>query len=445
MASCLPHLPQNPTLGIRAHAERSPTRWLRELLVKLGDTAGAFHVIEGVRGRTLAAALQDGKTASSSTPAQTTLLDADVAAIQTRLMQSADPAERQQLLDTLAEYEWRSRLAWNKGEHRFPTKSAPLYQVQDRLKPDELLLEYVLDEPNSICIVVSPHSAELHVLPVGRKQLERLVQHYVNEIHAKSAASAEAKELYRILMLPIPETSTDKRLVVIPDGILNLLPFDALRDGDGVYLLQSRIVSYAPSATIITVLRQGRPSQQAARPFLGVGGVDYEGRGAALKNISATDMLRGSLVRELADLAGLRLYNLPQTRQEVESIARIVGKNAETLLGESATETIFKREPLSDFRVLHLAVHGFGDPQYPERSALVLGADPGAGEDGLLQVREIKRLRLKAELTTLSACDSGVGTLQGEEGVSDLAEAFLAAGSKAVVASLWSADDTSAS
>ena len=87
-------------------------------------------------------------------------------------------------------------------------------------------------------------------------------------------------------------------------------------------------------------------------------------------------------------------------------------------------------------------MHGFADPQYPERSALVLGADPGAGEDGLLQVREIKRLRLKAELTTLSACDSGVGTLQGEEGVSDLAEAFLAAGSKAVVASLWSADDT---
>ena len=60
-------------------------------------------------------------------------------------------------------------------------------------------------------------------------------------------------------------------------------------------------------------------------------------------------------------------------------------------------------------------------------------------------MREIKRLRLNAELTTLSACDSGVGKLQGEEGVSDLAEAFLAAGSKTVVASLWSADDTFAS
>jgi CHAT domain-containing protein len=95
--------------------------------------------------------------------------------------------------------------------------------------------------------------------------------------------------------------------------------------------------------------------------------------------------------------------------------------------------------------VLHLAVHGFADTQYPERSALVLGTDPKSGDDGLLQVREIIRLRLNAELTTLSACDTGVGKLQGQEGVSSLVEAFLVAGSKSVVASLWSADDTFAS
>ena len=72
----------------------------------------------------------------------------------------------------------------------------------------------------------------------------------------------------------------------------------------------------------------------------------------------------------------------------------------------------------------------------------MLGADPKSGDDGLLQVREIIRLRLNAELTTLSACDTGVGKLQGQEGISNLVEAFLVAGSKSVVASLWSADDT---
>jgi CHAT domain-containing protein len=92
-----------------------------------------------------------------------------------------------------------------------------------------------------------------------------------------------------------------------------------------------------------------------------------------------------------------------------------------------------------------LAVYGFADTQNPDRSALVLTVDPKSGEDGLLQVHEITRLRLNAELTVLSACDSGVGKLQGQEGISNLPNAFLVAGSKSVVASLWSTDHTFAS
>src|SRR5207302_10168050 len=136
------------------------------------------------------------------------------------------------------------------------------------------------------------------------------------------------------------------------------------------------------------------------------------------------------------------LHDHAGTRAEVGEIGRIVGSDAVMLLGKDATETGFKKQPLDQFRILHLAVHGFADTQYPARSSLVLGADPQSSDDGLLQVREIIRLRLNAELTTLSACDSGVGKLQGQEGVSNLVEAFLVAGSRSVVASLWSADDT---
>src|SRR5205807_3539207 len=85
--------------------------------------------------------------------------------------------------------------------------------------------------------------------------------------------------------------------------------------------------------------------------------------------------------------------------------------------------------------------HGFADPQFPERSGLILGADAASHDDGLLQVREIMRLRFNADLVTLSACNTGVGKLEGEEGVTNLVEAFLVSGAKAVVASLWSADD----
>ena len=416
-----------------------------ELLATRGDTTGAFRILERVRGRTLAIVLADKKATPKSGDTETAAVDGYVANIQLRIMQANSASQRQQLLDELAEYEWRSRLAWNRGDYGFPVEPVPLAQVQRALTPDETLLEYVLAEPNSFCIAISRTKAALRALPIGRKAIEQLVQSYVDDIRAKKSGTEEARQLYELLLRSMGEIAAGKRFVIVPDGILNLLPFDALQKGDGQYLLKSTVISYAPSATVLTALRRRANSQQPPKPLLGVGDVAYENQGGAGRRIATPDTLRGRVVRDFADFAGLRLYDLPQTRTEVENIGKIVGKNAEILLGTTATESTFKKEPLNEFRVLHLAVHGFADPQYPERSALVLGADPKSGEDGLLQVREIKRLRLNAELTTLSACDSGVGKLQGEEGVSDLAEAFLAAGSKTVVASLWSADDTFAS
>lgn len=80
--------------------------------------------------------------------------------------------------------------------------------------------------------------------------------------------------------------------------------------------------------------------------------------------------------------------------------------------------------------------------KFPDRAALVLSNSPGSAEDGLLQVREIRDLALNADLVTLSACDTGNGRLLGEEGIASLERAFLLAGAKAVIASLWTADDT---
>jgi CHAT domain-containing protein len=144
----------------------------------------------------------------------------------------------------------------------------------------------------------------------------------------------------------------------------------------------------------------------------------------------------------MSDTFGTPLYDLPETRDEVLDVKRILGDDGIVLLGAEATETAFKAERLTDFKIIHLAVHGFADTRFPERSGLILGIDSATRDDGLLQIREITRLRFDAELVTLSACDTGVGKLQGEEGVTNLAEAFLVSGSKSVVASLWSADDT---
>jgi CHAT domain-containing protein len=141
------------------------------------------------------------------------------------------------------------------------------------------------------------------------------------------------------------------------------------------------------------------------------------------------------------DLAG-EFRDLPSTRDEVVAASQVFREKS-LLLGPDATEAAFKALPLADFDVIHIAAHGIASAKFPDRAALVLGSNPKSGEDGLLQVREIRDLSLNADLVTLSACDTGVGQLQGEGGVANLVRAFLFAGAKSVVASLWTANDPS--
>jgi CHAT domain-containing protein/tetratricopeptide (TPR) repeat protein len=419
-----------------------------ELVTKSGDVPGAFRVLERVRGRTLAWALEDRKAFPPAESGQTVSLQTDLAGLQMQLMQTNSAEKREQLMDKLVEYERRLGLAWTKEDapgHGVPVQPASLSEVQEVLKPDEVLLEYVLDDPTSFCVVISQKRAYVRALPAGRKEIEDLSQRFLGEIRTKGTGAEFSNRLYAVLVKPIPETATATRFIIAPDGILNLFPFEALRDAQGEYLLKSRVISYVPSGTIFNTLRHADKSKPAPKPLLAVGDVEYENQGGAGRKIPPPATIRGRIERGIADLSGMGLHDLPETRAEVEEIGKIVGSDAVMLLGKDATETEFKKQPLDQFRILHLAVHGFADAQYPERSALVLGTDPQSSDDGLLQVREIIRLRLNAELTTLSACDSGVGKLQGQEGISNLVEAFLVAGSKSVVASLWSADDMFAS
>lgn len=122
-------------------------------------------------------------------------------------------------------------------------------------------------------------------------------------------------------------------------------------------------------------------------------------------------------------------------------MASILGaSNTTVLLGDSANEAELKRQPLREFRVVHVAAHGIPSAKFPERSALLV--HPADQEDGVLQAREILTLALDAALVTLSACDTGSGSLHGQDGVASLVRPFMAAGARTVVANLWAADDT---
>jgi CHAT domain-containing protein len=149
----------------------------------------------------------------------------------------------------------------------------------------------------------------------------------------------------------------------------------------------------------------------------------------------------GAVERGIFDLEGIELAPLPGANDEVRVVGETFGDASVVMFGEQAQESVVKAEPLDRYRVLHFAVHGLVSTSFPERSALVLHSDPAAGEDGLLQAREVSRLTLDADLVTLSACDTGSGRIRGQEGVAALVRPFLVAGARSVVANLWQADD----
>ncbi len=153
----------------------------------------------------------------------------------------------------------------------------------------------------------------------------------------------------------------------------------------------------------------------------------------------ATDN-RNPIVRAVSGPQRSQLVPLPDSETEVETIANDLPHPSTILLGADATEGHFKHLDLDSTEVVHLALHGYADLDYPDRSALVFAPDPSGTDDGLLQVREIRNLHLKAKLVTLSACNTGVGPV-GDAGIVNLVNAFIEAGADSVVSTLWEVED----
>ena len=231
----------------------------------------------------------------------------------------------------------------------------------------------------------------------------------------------------------LPELATRQRLIVSPDGELHQLPFDLLPGKDGRRLLESHVVSYVPSGSVLTVLRSERAAPARSRRALAVS-ASPPPLPASLGPARPSRAICTTWTRHSS--ARCRRRTMRRGRSE-----RILGPETTTvLLGERATESELKRQPLQDFQVLHFAVHGIPSTKFPARAALLL--QPAGADDGVLQAREILMLRLNADLVTLSACDTGSGSVHGQEGAASLVRPFLAAGARTVVANLWAADDT---
>jgi len=392
-----------------------------------GKNSEAFRAIERARGRVEAQALEDHEPVPPHEPttAEQRLTDLNV-----KLLDTSDAGSRQNILQTI--YDTEQQINPNFRPDHFSTEPAGLNELQSDLKPSELVLEYVLDEPNSYVLAISKTAVKRYTLK-AKSELEKEAADYRSVVMKQKSEDGLAQQLFNDLLKPVSEYRQAQSVIVVPDGKLHLLPFSALSDG-GQYVLASHLMTVVPSGTVFHILRHREQSLAVQpMPYLGVAAWTVN----KPKKTLFFGILRGATGPERSELIAL-----PESRHEVESIASDLPKPDTVLLGSAATETQFKHLPLSRYNVLHLALHGYADVEYSDRSALVFAPEEHGPDDGLLQIREIRSLPLKASLVTLSACDTGVGPV-GEEGVANVVNAFVEAGAQTVVSTLWALEDHS--
>lgn len=397
------------------------------------DAGRLFAIVEQARGRALLELLLARPLADVAQPAAFRNQERRIAALQVQLFRPKTHAERQRLLDQIFVAEEQlaplSTALFDQTRRTSPRKPVTLREFQRILHANELFLEFALAEPRSYALIVTRNTARVQTL-ADRSSVQPLVQSLLDQIRAGQDTTAEARALGVALLGSVKELQGRARIIVSPDAELHHVPFELLPGSTGPRLLETHVLSYVPSGSVLTVLREREAGPTPARTALAV---------SASPAGPAPTANTKSITRSIYDIDGSQLRPLPSANDEARAVASILGAGATVLLGDSATELAVKQQPLHEYRVIHFAVHGIPSTRYPARSALLI--HPGGGEDGLLQAREILALRLRAGLVALSACDTSSGLLNEQEGVTSLVRPFLAAGAKSVVANLWAADD----
>jgi len=390
----------------------------------------AFRVVEEARGRPITDMLLAREQSRRVQPAELSASERQISRLQIDLQKTTVRRERQRILDRLLDAELAMAPVSTSADRwmRIATKPVALEELQRRLQPGEAVLEYVLDEPTSYCLVISRSSARLRKL-AGKGEVGRVVTQLTTGIRANGKIEVPARRLHELVLTPLEQDLTGTgRLIVVPDGSLHQVPFELLVDVAGKLVLQTRTLSYSPSGSVLALVRAKTLTQGGKHPLLAV---SY----SPPDNIAPLKPAGGGVY----DINRGELKPLPAANGEVRDAIQIFGGKSVALM--DATESQVKAQPLQDFAVLHFAAHAVTSTKFPERSTLVLRSDEARQEDGLLQAREILRWRLNADVVTLATCDGLSGNIAGQEGVSSLARPFLVAGARSIVANLWSASD----
>jgi tetratricopeptide (TPR) repeat protein len=408
--------------SMAAQPENSyPYQRLAVLLVQQGDLEGALNYAERgqailtrtdlatgsidfragldqdllTRETDLRLAVNDAQNLLDSLHRDTSATDSDIQNAQAALDDAR--SKYQQQLETM-------QLQGGFLARQITREVATLEQIQAALPADTTLILFSVGHPNSVVFLITADRLDAVVLDVTDVSLAKQVTNFASDRRANTDALSS---LYTLVFAPIADRITTSRLIVVPDGPLNYVPFAALQAPDGSYLIDNYAISMVSSATTLVLLRdRTRQTQiEASSPALVL----------AQPSAPGLPTLRNAPLEALAvaDLLGVQ-PNLNATEADLR--AQVVGSG-----------------------VLYIAAHAQLDRFAPLYSVIYLGA---SGEyDGRLEVREIYELDLSqgTELVVLSGCETASGGDGEDFGL--MTRAFFAAGTPRVVASLWSVDD----
>lgn len=352
--------------------------------------------------------------------------------------------------------------------------------------PGPLTLKRILGElesDNSLFLVYGMTAEASHLWTIDRgkvkhhrlekrARIEGWARMFLRALSRPSQSAQEdrqrhGRELSEALLGPISKELAQRRLVIVPSGDLQAIPFSALpRPGaaDDDFLIRHHEVIVLPSLNAWVSSRELEAERVVpSREILAFGDPVFDlsdaqaaltskqeqsaiGREASLKqSADPVDSLSGRTFSSFDSEENVeRPTPLPESRREVETIVSLVKDGGEeALLGLAANREAFWNSRIETFRIVHIATHAFQNRALPDLSGFILSLIDlqGNRRSGLVRAHEISQLKISAELVVLSACDTGQGTRVRGEGVLGLTRSFMEAGAPRVIASLWRVED----